>query len=89
MSPSQKQIKDRAKELAEGYQDAKDVEFHEQFCNLIVENDNFEHVWTEDCLTGFIESFTFPDEADWAADAVQAELDDIGDAKHEQAKDER
>ena len=77
-------IKARAEELADGYQEARDVEFNEQFRDMFsIESE----IITEDDLQGFLDSFTFPDEGDWAYDQVQSELDDIGDQKYQEYKE--
>ena len=78
------QIKARAEELLEGYQDARDEEFNNQLRDLM---DGI--VVSEDDVQGLIDSFTFPEENDWAFDAVQSEIEDIGDQKYMQYKDER
>ena len=81
------QIKARAEELAEGYEEAKMEEFTNQ---LLDELDNMEFSELDsDFFQGLLDSFTFPDEWDWAFDAVQSELDDIGDQKYAQMRDER
>lgn len=80
-------IKARAEELAEGYEDARAEAFITELSDLM----DALHVddMDIDFFQGFIDSFTFPEEGDWAFDAVQSELDDIGDAKYEQMRDER
>ena len=80
-------MKERAEELLEGYEDAKAVAF---MTELDGEMDGMDVSEMDiDFFQGFIDSFTFADEGDWAFDAVQSELDDIGDQMHEQARDER
>ena len=81
-------IKERAEELLEGYQEARDEAFYEEFEDIFVVNGALTPI-TEDDVQGFMDSFTFPDEWDWAFDAVQSELDDIGDQQYQQWKDER
>ena len=86
-------MKKRAEELAEGYQDARDEAFSDEFIDMFMLTDENGEVlmktFTEDDIQGFLDSFTFPDEGDWAFDAVQSELDEIGDQKYEMLKDER
>ena len=77
-------IKARAEELANGYQEARDIEFNEQFRDMFsIESE----IITEDDLQGFLDNFTFPEEGDWAYDQVQSELDDIGDQRYQEWKD--
>jgi len=83
------QIKARAEELAEGYQDARDEAFNDEFYDEFTDTGMLTTSLTEDDVQGFLDSFTFPDKWDWAFDAVQSELDDIGDQKYEQMRDER
>ena len=86
------EIKARAEELAEGYQDAKDEEFDNQFRDMFSSYFNTKlgmHLSvTEDDVQGLMDSFDFPDENTWAFDQVSSELDDIGDQAMEQARDE-
>ena len=90
MGRNSRRIKDRACELAEGYEEARDYEFNEQFKDFIKElQKEPDELITEDDLQGFLDSFTFPEEGDWAMDKAQNELDDIGDQKYEQWRDER
>ncbi len=64
-------IKARAEELADGYQEARDVEFNEQFRDMFsIESE----IITENDLQGFLDSFTFPEEWDWAFDQVQSDI---------------
>ncbi len=83
------QIKNRAIELLESgrYEEEKAEAFKQEL------NDYLEGVTVEeadiDFFQGFLDTFTFKDEDDWAFDAVQSELDDIGDQQHEQMRDER
>ena len=89
-------IKARAEELIEGYQEARDEEFSNEFKDYVLDYlklghpaHNLKNIITEDDIQGFMDSFTFEDEWDWAYTQVQNELDDIGDAKYQQMKDER
>ena len=81
-------IKQRAEELAEGYEEARDEAFDEEFTFEFTEDGILKFV-TYDDIQGFLESFSFPSEGEWSMDKVQSELDDIGDQKYEQWKDER
>jgi len=85
-----RQMKDRACELSEGYEEARDDAFNDEF------RDMFKHcfdksnlVLTYDDVQGFLDSFTFQEEGEWAMDQAQNELEDIGDQQYEQWKDER
>ena len=82
-------MKARAEELSEGYQEARDEEFTSQFLEEFPESRIEINGITEDDIQGFLDSFTFEDEADWAWSKMESEIDDIGDQMHEQARDER
>ena len=85
-------IKDRACELSEGYEEARDEAFNEEFQEFVSYIKDARvclSKMTYDDVQGFLDSFTFPDEGDWAMDQAQNELDDIGDQKYEQWRDER
>ena len=86
-------MKARAEELADGYQDARDEEFRDQFIDMFMTTNNEGEVlmkeFTEDDAQGFLDSFTFPDENEWCWTAMESELDDIGDQEYEMLKDER
>ena len=90
-------FKARAEELAEGYQDARDEEFYNQFMDMFCTTPEYFcdnkiltiSELTEDDVQGFLDSFNFPYESDWAANAVQNELDDIGDQRYEEERDRR
>ena len=88
MGRNSRRIKDRACELAEGYEEARDEEFNMQFQDFITSLDPFNTVTVDD-VQGFLDSFTFPEENDWAMDKALTELDDIGDQQYERWKDER
>jgi hypothetical protein len=84
-------IKQRAEELAEGYEEARDEAFNEEFRDFLCDEEfvmNSEQI-TYDDIQGFLDNFTFPDEGEWSCDKAQSELDDIGDQQYEQWKDER
>jgi hypothetical protein len=81
-------IKARAEELLEGYDDACDEAFHDEFMDVLSDFGDDETI-TRDDVQGFIDSFTFPDEDEWAFDQVQDEIDAYEDAKYEQWRDER
>lgn len=86
-------IKARAEELSIGYEDAYNEAFDKEFQDFIFPqgvNTNIAKLsFTKDDIQGFMDSFTFPDEGDWALDQVQSEIEDIGDQKYEQMRDER
>ncbi len=80
-------------EVAEGYQDARDYEFNQQFRDtLFIQgvNTNLEH-WevTEEDIQGFMDSFTFPDEDEWCDNELQSRMESFEDAKYEEMRDER
>lgn len=74
----------------EKYQDAYDEEFNDQFRDFLDEcKFTLGNTITEEDVQGFIDSFTFPDVAEWCNSEVESQLDDIADAKYEAMKDER
>ena len=91
MGYNTKRIKARAEELVEGYEDARDMAFNDEFKDMFMEHfvgKTLPHnTINEDDIQGFLDSFSFPDEDEWAFDQVQSELDDIGDQKMEEYKD--
>ena len=82
-----RQYKANLEELEDGYQEARDTEFHEQFCKFILENDNFEFIWTEDELQGFLDTFEFESVSDWCASEYQSRLEDYEDQKYQEYKE--
>ena len=84
-----RQMKDRACELSEGYEEARDEAFNEEFLMTFINSNGNLLKLTEDDVRGFLESFTFPEEGEWAMDQAQNELEEIGDQQYEQWKDER
>jgi len=88
MRQSTRQYKADLEELADGYQDAKDYEFNQQFvkffAELIIEGNI-----TEDDIQGFIDSFDFPSEDEWVVDEYQSRLDDFNDQKYQSFKDDQ
>lgn len=88
MGYSVNKMKVRAEELSEGYQEARDDAFNDEFVDFITGTPTDVKL-TEDDVQGFLDSFDFEDEDEWAFNEVQSELDDIGDALHEQRRDER
>ena len=97
MGRNSRRIKDRACELAEGYDDARDEAFNEEFRDMFtsqlkVGNSKIHFInesVTEDDIRGFLDSFSFDEENEWAMAKALSELDDIGDQKYEQMRDER
>ncbi len=81
-------LKARMEEVEEGYQDARDEAFYEEFEDVFVVNGALVPI-TEDEVQGFIDSFTFESEADWCYSKVQSEIDTYNDCKYEEWKDER
>jgi hypothetical protein len=81
-------IKARAEELLEGYDEARAEAFYEEFEDMFVVNGALAPI-DEDDVQGFIDSFTFPDEDEWAYDQVENEIADIEDQRYQQMKDER
>jgi len=86
MRQSTRQYKADLEELADGYQDAKDYEFNQQFKNMFIERGYLIDI-TEDDLQGFIDSFDFPSEEQWVVDEYQSRLDDFNDQKYQEYKE--
>ena len=86
-------FKARAEEFEDQYEDARDEAFNDEFLIEFTPifskqyGMNLSNIITEEDVQGFLDSFTFPDEADWCADQVQSELDDIGDQKYQEWKE--
>ena len=76
-------------EIAEGYQNARDCEFDTELTTFIRETKEEYGVVTEDDVQGFVDSFDFPDEYEWAAAEYESQRDSYYDAKYEEMKDER
>ena len=89
MGINSRQIKNRAMEILESdeHQEARDEEFSNQFIDFIKPMLYDNDVITEDDVQGFIDSFDFPDEDEWAIDKACSEADDYGDMKMEEARD--
>ena len=83
-----RQMKDRACELSEGYEDVRDETFNDEFREFI-QPYIAGITLTEDDVQGFLDSFTFPEEGDWSMDKAQSEYEGYMDSKYEQMKDER
>jgi len=91
-----KNYKAELEKLSDDYQDARDFEFTEQLTQFLSEYIYFPTTnvvelkeITEDDLTGFIDSFDFPEEWDWCMSEYESRLDTFQDAKYEEMKDER
>ena len=74
-------------EIANGYQEARDEEFNQQLIDFLPMDKKI--IVTEDDLQGFLDSFTFPDEADWCADEYEEKQGAYADAKYEEMRDDR
>jgi len=88
MGMNSRRIKDRACELSEGYEEARDDAFNDEFVEFITGTPTDDKL-TYDDIQGFLDSFTFQEEGEWAMDKALNELEDIADQKHEQMRDER
>ena len=84
MRRSTRQYKADLEELADGYQEARDYEFNQQFKDTFFKDD-----LTEEGVQGFLDSFDFPSESDWAVDEYESRRDSFYDAKYEEMRDER
>ena len=85
-------IKSRACELSEGYENARDEAFREEFAELlgISETELIAEI-DEGEIQTFIDDFAgrFPEEGDWAMGQAESEYEGYMDSKYEQMKDER
>ena len=88
MGRNSRRIKDRLEEIEEGYQDARDDAFNDEFVDFITGTPE-DNKLTEEDVQGFMDSFTFEDEADWCWTQLNNEEADIGDQKYQQWKDEK
>ena len=89
MGRNSRAIKNRAIELLEGFDEAMDEKFSDEFRDFIkpmlADND----VITYDDIQGFLDSFETPDENEWAFEQVDAELADIEDQQMELERDRK
>ncbi len=80
-------LKARAEELEDGYEEAKAEAFTREV------TDEMEGMEVEemdiDFFQGCIDSFTFPDSGDWAWSQMESEIEEIGDQQYELEKDRR
>ena len=84
-------VKKETKTLEEKYQEAKDYEFNEQFRKFVrsfSDEQGHEFIINEDDLKDFLDSFEFPSKDEWVAEKLGDMIDDYGDAKYEESKDE-
>ena len=81
-----RQYKADFEEIADGYQEASDEAFNNEFvkffAELIIEGNI-----TEDDIQGFIDSFDFPNEEQWAIDEYQSRLESFEDQKYQEYKE--
>jgi len=73
-------------ELEDEYQDARDDAFNDEFVEFITGTPTDEKL-TFDDVQGFLDSFTFPDVADWCASEYESRRDSYEDAKYEEMKE--
>ena len=74
-------------EIEEGYQNAKDDAFHAEFKSFYESYaENAETIIEED-VQCFLDSFTFPDAAEWCRKEFEDRRDAFEDAKMEEARD--
>jgi hypothetical protein len=83
-----KALCDEYEELYDAYQAARDRDFHEAFTDFMQAIEPEETI-TEDLVRGFLESFTFPDKAEWYTSECISHIDDYYEQKYEEQKDER
>lgn len=81
-------LKNRAEELLDNYDEA----MIDDLIQLVIDElkgMTVEEIEDEDFWLGIIQSWSPQDPDEWSFDAVQSELDDIGDQKYEEEKDRR
>ena len=88
MGRNSRRIKDRATELAEGYEEARLNEFQSFACNEINMLDSIDEA-DIDFMQGILDSFTFPEENEWSLDQAENEYIDAQEQKYQEAKDDR
>ena len=81
-------LKALAEQKLEQYDEAYDEAFNEEFRDFLSEFGS-DDIIREDDIQGFLDSFTFPDEDEWAYEQVQADYDDYCDSKYQEWKDEQ
>ena len=74
-------------ELADGYQEARDEEFMNQWNDFLSDRGYPENSISMDDMQGFIDSFDFPDEYQWCADEYESRRDSFEDAKYQEWKE--
>ncbi len=91
MGFSSKKIKNRAIEIIESgdFDEAMNEKFNDEFRDFIKPMLTDNDVITHDDVQGFMDSFTVPDENEWAYEKVDAELADIGDQQYEEERDRK
>ncbi len=82
-------IKARAEELRDGYQEAMDEAFDTEFKDFLKQYElcDISNTITEDDVQDFMDKFDFPDEDTWVFTEVDNELAEIGDMKMEEQRD--
>ena len=83
-----RELKALAEKKLEHYNEAYDEAFNDEFRDFLSTFKDTDII-TEDDIQGFIDSFTFPEEDEWAFDEVQSDYEDYCDAKYQEWKDER
>ena len=78
--------KAKVEEYAEGYQEARDDAFNDEFVDFITGTPTDDKL-TEDDIRGFLDSFTFPDEDEWATSEYESARDSFEDAKYQEWKE--
>ena len=89
MRQSTRQYKANLEELADGYQEARDEAFNDEFYDEFTDAGMLTTSLTEDDVQGFLDSFDFPDEDDWAMASAESEYEGYMDSKYEEMRDER
>ena len=86
MRQSTRQYKADLEELADGYWEARDKEFDNEFRNTFVFADILQFI-TEEDIQGFLDSFTFPSEDEWVVDEYESRRDSFNDQKYQEYKE--
>ncbi len=89
MGRNSRRIKERAEELRDGYQDARDEEFNARFKDFTSYYlmHGGPHGVTEDDVQDFIDGFDFPSEDTWVFTEVDNEIAEIADMKYQEWKE--
>ena len=81
-----KNYKAKIEEYIDKYQEARDDAFNDEFVDFITGTPTDDKL-TEDDIQGFLDSFTFPEEYDWATSEYESDRDTYADARYQEWKE--